>query len=89
MEESKMNDKVVNEIIKIEKNSKITMTVHDDTQVYKFNDNPEDDDYELHVIGCKKNTIYGLSCCSVIEVIGILIQDYANEIITDVTVVNE
>jgi hypothetical protein len=80
-----MYDEIINEIIKIDRYSKITMTVHGDTNTFKFVDNPEEHDFELYILG-NPNKVYGLSCCSVIEVIGVLIQDYANGIISYVKV---
>lgn len=83
-----MNDKNVLELMKLTLKSKIKMCCHGETNVFHFSANPSDSDgFELYVDD-KKKTVYGLSCNGIIEVIGVLIQDYANGIITDIEVIN-
>lgn len=79
----------IQEVSKITLSSIITMTVHGETNKYRFSDNPSDvEGFELYVIDNKRPTesVYGLSCGSVMEVVGVLIQDFAIGIISDIKV---
>lgn len=70
-------------IFQLEENSFITLTVRGKTNTYQLK--KEDSGfYELHIVD-KEHAIYGLSCLSVVEVIGTLFQDYAANILTDAT----
>lgn len=71
-------------IFQLEENSFITLTVRGKTNTYQLK-KEENGFYELHIVD-KENAIYGLSCLSVVEVIGTLFQDYAANILTDATI---
>jgi|GEM_PF-6346005 len=78
-----MNNNILNEFIKITEDSAIEITAHGSKNIYTVY-KTGDDAYDLKV---DNDTIYGLSCVSMIEIIGILIQDYANGIITDFRII--
>lgn len=67
--------------------SEIRMTVHGETDTYCFSENPESDSYELHVVNAK-DAVYGLSCEGIVDVISVLLGDYATGIINEVVYVN-
>jgi hypothetical protein len=80
-----IKDKNVLELMNLDLRSKIKMTVNGVANIYSFSDNPsQDEGFELYSDDNK--SVYGLSCNGIIEVIGVLIQDYANGIITDIEI---
>ena len=83
-----ITDKNVLELMKLDLKSEIKMTIHRNTNVYIFNTPKELESLELYIKG-DKTSPYGLGCDSLLEGIGILIQDYANGIITDIEVRNK
>ena len=76
-----LNDKNFNDIIKLDSTNKIILIVNGNIDTYKLELN-SDSTFELFST-TRDKTVYGLSCNSLIEVIGLLIQDYANGIITE------
>lgn len=72
-----MQDENVRKIMSITPKSEIRMTVHGETDTYCFSENPESDSYELHVVNAK-DTVYGLSCEGIVDVISVLLGDYAS-----------
>lgn len=76
-----IRDRNFNDIIKLESTNKILLMVNGNIDIYKLGLN-SDSTFELFST-TRDKTVYGLSCCSLIEVIGVLIQDYANGIITE------
>ncbi len=72
-----MQDENVRKIMSITSKSKIRMTVHGETDTYYFSENPESDNYELHVVNAK-DAVYGLSCEGIVDVISVLLGDYAS-----------
>lgn len=93
-----ITDKNVTALLTLTTNSEINMKIRGENTTFRFSKNPELDNYELYDINNKydknrefisKECIYGLSCNSILEVIGILIQDYATEIIDDIEYVKE
>ena len=76
-----LRDNNFNDIIKLESTNKILLVVNGNIDTYKLGLN-SDSTFELFST-TRDKTVYGLSCCSLIEVIGVLLQDYANGIITE------
>lgn len=83
-----MQDENVRKIMSITAKSKIRMTAHGETYTYCFSENPESDSYELHVVDAE-DVIYGLSCEGILDVISVLLGDYATGIINEVVYVKE
>lgn len=73
------------EAAKINRHSTITLCCGNESpKEFRFDPDPESDDYELHEVNGKSK--YGLSCKNVTEVIGVLICDFAYEMITSIKV---
>lgn len=88
-----MQDENVRKIMSITSKSKIRMTAHGETNTYCFLENPESDSYELHVVDAEdvvyEDVVYGLSCEGILDVISVLLGDYATGIINEVVYVKE
>ena len=83
-----MQDENVRKIMSITAKSEIQMTAHGETYTFCFSENPESDNYELHVVD-SEDVIYGLSCEGILDVISVLLGNYATGIINEVVYVKE
>lgn len=86
-----MKDENIKKLFALTKNSEIRMKVHEDTHTYRFHKNPEKYGFELVVLDNDKayESVYGLECEDMVDVITTLIQDYKDGIIKEVEYVKD
>lgn len=72
--------KTIKEIQNLQKNSIITLTVHNSTSDY-MPVKEEDDSWDLQEVN-NLNVIYGLSCCNLTELKQLLVDDCRSGIIS-------
>lgn len=86
-----MKDENIKKLFTLTKNSEIRMKVHKDTHTYRFHENPEKYGFELVVLDNDKacESVYGLECEDMADVIVTLVQDYKDGIIKEVEYVKD